>query len=80
MRHLILISLIAACGDDGAPVQPPELITTVTLDFVRVLAGYTTTRSGRQVWFAFMLNGCGNGLSCRAAIDRAVIAIASYTG
>jgi D-alanyl-D-alanine carboxypeptidase/D-alanyl-D-alanine-endopeptidase (penicillin-binding protein 4) len=51
-----------------------------TLDFIRVLSGYTTTRSGRRVWFSFMLNGCRNGLACRAAIDRAVVTLASYDG
>jgi D-alanyl-D-alanine carboxypeptidase len=53
---------------------------TGTLDYVRVLSGYTTTRSGRQVWFSFMLSGCSNGLACRGAIDRAVVALASYAG
>lgn len=53
---------------------------TGTLDFVRVLSGYTSTRSGRRVWFSFMLTGCTNGLACRTAIDRAVVALASYPG
>lgn len=45
MRHFILISLLAACGDDGTPQQPPELITTVTLDFVPMGGGATVTAS-----------------------------------
>ncbi len=51
---------------------------TGTLDNVRVLSGYTTTRSGRRVYFSFMLSGCSKGISCRDAIDRAVVVLASY--
>ena len=51
-----------------------------TLDYIRVLSGYAITRSGRQVRFAFMLSGCGSGLAARGAIDRAVVALASYPG
>jgi len=53
---------------------------TGTLYSSRVLAGYTTTRSGRRVWFSFMLTGCSSGLSCRNAIDRAVVQLAAFSG
>lgn len=53
---------------------------TGTLKGVRTLAGYTVTRSNRKVWFSFMLSGATNGTEARRAIDRAVVAIASYSG
>ncbi|MEP7055003.1 MAG: D-alanyl-D-alanine carboxypeptidase/D-alanyl-D-alanine-endopeptidase [Actinomycetota bacterium] len=64
----------------GTPGSGRVFAKTGTLDFVRVLSGYTTTRSGRQVWFSFMLSGCRNGAACRVAIDRAVVALAAYPG
>ncbi|MBA3396915.1 MAG: hypothetical protein H0T89_30070 [Deltaproteobacteria bacterium] len=39
-------SLLAACGGDGGPIDPPELITTVTLTF-------TPTGGGTAVTAAF---------------------------
>jgi serine-type D-Ala-D-Ala carboxypeptidase/endopeptidase (penicillin-binding protein 4) len=41
-----------------------------------VLAGYTTTRSGRRVRFVFMLTGVRNVLDAQQAVDTAVVAIA----
>lgn len=52
---------------------------TGTLDGVRCLAGYTWTRSGRRVTFAFLLARASYGPSATAAIDRAVVALASST-
>lgn len=52
---------------------------TGTLSGVRVLAGVTTTRSGRQVQFAFQLTGVADGTRALAAIDRAVVVLASST-
>lgn len=52
---------------------------TGTLTGVRVLAGYTRTRSGRVVWFAFQLTGVESGTRALAAIDRAVVVLASST-
>lgn len=45
MRYLLIVALIAACGDDGATEDPPELITAVTLDFVPMGGGSTITAS-----------------------------------
>jgi D-alanyl-D-alanine carboxypeptidase/D-alanyl-D-alanine-endopeptidase (penicillin-binding protein 4) len=80
-------SLARACVDGtlanrmcGTAAAGRVWAKTGTLDYVRVLSGYTSTRSGRTVWFSFMLSGCDNGLSCRNAIDRAVAAIAGFTG
>lgn len=77
-------SMSVACVDGtmkyrfcGTAAAGRVFAKTGTLDFVRVLSGYTTTRGGRQVWFSFMLSGCGNGAACKAAIDRAVVALAS---
>ena len=52
---------------------------TGTLSGVRVLAGVTTTRSGRQVQFAFQLSGVSDGTRALAAIDRAVVVLAATT-
>ncbi|MBA3456507.1 MAG: type 1 periplasmic binding fold superfamily protein [Deltaproteobacteria bacterium] len=43
MRFLLLLSVFAACGDDGPTEEPPELITTVILDFVPMGGGATVT-------------------------------------
>ena len=53
---------------------------TGTLRGVRTLAGYTTTRSGRRVWFSFMLSGASSSSEARNAIDRAVVQLAAFTG
>jgi D-alanyl-D-alanine carboxypeptidase/D-alanyl-D-alanine-endopeptidase (penicillin-binding protein 4) len=52
---------------------------TGTLSGVRALSGYTTTASGRDVWFSFQLTGVREGVKALAAIDRAVVALASST-
>lgn len=52
---------------------------TGTLRGVRALSGYTTTASGRDVWFSFQLSGVTEGAKALAAIDRAVVALASST-
>lgn len=49
---------------------------TGTLDTSRALAGWTVTRDGRRVTFAFVLSGFSNGSSATKAIDRAVVALA----
>ncbi|MCU1674873.1 MAG: dac [Frankiales bacterium] len=50
---------------------------TGTLPGVRALSGYTTTASGRPVWFAFQLTSFSDGLKARNAIDRAVAVLAA---
>ncbi|MDT7570630.1 MAG: hypothetical protein QOE05_804 [Actinomycetota bacterium] len=50
---------------------------TGTLPGVRALSGYTTTASGRSVWFSFQLTGVSNGSKARDAIDAAVVVLAS---
>lgn len=50
---------------------------TGTLPGVRALSGYTTTASGRSVWFSFQLTGMSSGLKARDAIDAAVVVLAS---
>lgn len=52
---------------------------TGTLTGVRALSGYTRTASGRSVWFAFQLTGVKDGSKALAAIDRAVVVLASST-
>jgi D-alanyl-D-alanine carboxypeptidase/D-alanyl-D-alanine-endopeptidase (penicillin-binding protein 4) len=52
---------------------------TGTLPGVRALSGYTTTVSGRSVWFSFQLTGVANGSKARDAIDAAVVVLASAT-
>jgi D-alanyl-D-alanine carboxypeptidase/D-alanyl-D-alanine-endopeptidase (penicillin-binding protein 4) len=50
---------------------------TGTLLGVRTLAGYTTTASGRPVFFAFQLSGVRDGARALRALDRAVVLLAS---
>jgi serine-type D-Ala-D-Ala carboxypeptidase/endopeptidase (penicillin-binding protein 4) len=50
---------------------------TGTLPGVRALTGYTTTASGRSVWFSFQLTGISSGSKARDAIDAAVVVLAS---
>jgi D-alanyl-D-alanine carboxypeptidase/D-alanyl-D-alanine-endopeptidase (penicillin-binding protein 4) len=52
---------------------------TGTLPGVRALAGYTTTRSGRTVWFSFQLTGISDGAKARNALDAAANVLASAT-
>jgi D-alanyl-D-alanine carboxypeptidase/D-alanyl-D-alanine-endopeptidase (penicillin-binding protein 4) len=50
---------------------------TGTLPGVRALSGYTTTASGRSVWFSFQLTGISNGAKARDALDAAAVVLAS---
>ena len=49
---------------------------TGTLDTARALAGWTYTRDGHLVSFAFILSGFTSGTSATKAIDRAVVVLA----
>ncbi len=80
-------ALAVACRDGtlkerfcGTPASGRVSAKTGTILGVRTLSGYTVTRSNRKVWFSFMLSGAGNGTEARKAIDRAVVAIAGFTG
>jgi D-alanyl-D-alanine carboxypeptidase/D-alanyl-D-alanine-endopeptidase (penicillin-binding protein 4) len=55
------------------------LAKTGTLPGVRALAGFTTTMSGRSVWFSFQLTGISDGSKARDAIDAAANVLASAT-
>lgn len=44
------------------------------------MAGFTTTASGREVWFSFMLSDASSTRRAREAIDRALIKIANFQG
>jgi D-alanyl-D-alanine carboxypeptidase/D-alanyl-D-alanine-endopeptidase (penicillin-binding protein 4) len=50
---------------------------TGTISGVRALSGMTRTASGRQVQFTFQLSGVGSGAKALAAMDRAVVVLAS---
>ena len=50
---------------------------TGTLPGVRALSGYTTTASGRSVWFSFQLTGITDGTKARNALDAAAVVLAS---
>lgn len=63
----------------GTPAEGRVSAKTGTLNGVRTLAGYTRTASGRDVHFAFQLTGVQYGAKALAAIDRAVVALASST-
>jgi D-alanyl-D-alanine carboxypeptidase/D-alanyl-D-alanine-endopeptidase (penicillin-binding protein 4) len=52
---------------------------TGTLPGVRALSGFTTTASGRSVWFSFQLTGVRDGLKARNALDAAAVVLASAT-
>lgn len=49
---------------------------TGTLDYTAALAGYTTTRTGKRVWFSFLVDHTRVG-SAKAAIDTVVTALAA---
>jgi D-alanyl-D-alanine carboxypeptidase/D-alanyl-D-alanine-endopeptidase (penicillin-binding protein 4) len=61
----------------GTAAEGRASAKTGTVTGVRALAGYTKTRSGRVVRFAFLLTGVRDGTAARAAIDRAVVVLAS---
>lgn len=46
---------------------------------VVALSGYTTTANGKTVTFSFLLGGVSNVDAARAAVDRAVVHLASVT-
>ena len=52
---------------------------TGSLPGIRALSGYTTTMSGRTVWFSFQLTGVRDALAARRAIDRAAVLLSSAT-
>ncbi len=63
----------------GTAAEARVMAKTGTLPGVRALAGYTTTASGRPVWFAFQLTGVSDGARALKALDRAVVLLASAT-
>ena len=64
----------------GTPAAGRVFAKTGTLAGVRTLAGYTTTASGRPVYFAFQLSGVRDGARALRALDRAVVLLASARG
>jgi D-alanyl-D-alanine carboxypeptidase/D-alanyl-D-alanine-endopeptidase (penicillin-binding protein 4) len=79
-------ALPVACQDGtletrmcDTPAAGRVFAKTGTLPGVRALSGYTTTASGRSVWFSFQLTGVGSGAKARDAIDAAVVVLASAT-
>lgn len=52
---------------------------TGTLDSSRALTGWTYTRDGHLVRFAFLLSGFSSGAMATKAIDRAVVVLAGAT-
>jgi serine-type D-Ala-D-Ala carboxypeptidase/endopeptidase (penicillin-binding protein 4) len=65
------------CGTSGAKVVVAK---TGTIDGVVALSGYAVTLSGKPVTFSFLLNGLRGGASGRAAVDRVLLQVLSYTG
>ena len=59
------------------PAEGRVWAKTGTLSGVRALSGVTRTASGRQVQFTFQLSGVTSGARALAAIDRAVVVLAS---
>jgi D-alanyl-D-alanine carboxypeptidase/D-alanyl-D-alanine-endopeptidase (penicillin-binding protein 4) len=77
-------ALPVACQDGtlktrmcDTPAAGRVFAKTGTLPGVRALTGYTTTASGRAVWFSFQLTGISSGTKARDAIDAAVVVLAS---
>jgi D-alanyl-D-alanine carboxypeptidase/D-alanyl-D-alanine-endopeptidase (penicillin-binding protein 4) len=50
---------------------------TGTLPGVRALSGYTTTQSGRAVWFSFQFAGVTDTTKAAKALDAAAVVLAS---
>lgn len=63
----------------GTAAEGRASAKTGTVTGVRTLAGYTTTRSGRAVRFAFQITGVSDGTRARNAMDRAVVVLAAAT-
>jgi D-alanyl-D-alanine carboxypeptidase/D-alanyl-D-alanine-endopeptidase (penicillin-binding protein 4) len=59
------------------PAEGRVWAKTGTISGVRALSGMTRTASGRQVQFTFQLSGVRSGAKALAAIDRAVVVLAS---
>ena len=79
-------ALPVACRDGtlkermcGTAAEGRASAKTGTVTGVRCLAGYTTTRSGRVVRFAFQITGVQDGTRARNAMDRAVAVLAAAT-
>lgn len=79
-------ALPVACRDGtlkermcGTAAEGRAAAKTGTVTGVRCLAGYTTTRSGRVVRFAFQITGVKDGTRARNAMDRAVAVLAAAT-
>lgn len=79
-------ALPVACRDGtlrtrmcGTAAEGRASAKTGTVTGVRTLAGYTRTRSGRVVRFAFQITGVSDGTRARNAMDRAVVVLASAT-
>jgi D-alanyl-D-alanine carboxypeptidase/D-alanyl-D-alanine-endopeptidase (penicillin-binding protein 4) len=77
-------ALPVACQDGtlqkrmcNTPAAGRVFAKTGTLNGVRALSGFTTTASGRTVWFSFQLTGVKNGTQARNALDRAAVVLAS---
>ena len=77
-------ALPVACQDGtletrmcDTPAAGRVFAKTGTLPGVRALSGYTTTASGRSVWFSFQLTSYSNAAKARDAIDAAVVVLAS---
>ncbi|MDT7538385.1 MAG: hypothetical protein QOI82_1970 [Actinomycetota bacterium] len=77
-------ALPVACQDGtletrmcDTPAAGRVFAKTGTLPGVRALTGYTTTASGRAVWFSFQLTSYSNAAKARDAIDAAVVVLAS---
>ena len=77
-------ALPIACGDGtlkhrlcGTMAALRTFAKTGTLDTAIALTGWTRTADGHRVRFVFLLTAYANSWSVRAAIDRAVVALAS---
>lgn len=77
-------ALSVACGDGTlrrrmcrTPAARRVWAKTGTLSRVVTLSGYTYTADGLPVRFSFLLNGVTSSARARAAVDRAVVVLAS---
>ncbi|HSH23454.1 MAG TPA: D-alanyl-D-alanine carboxypeptidase, partial [Acidimicrobiales bacterium] len=61
----------------GTPAAGRMAAKTGSLPGVVTLAGAGTTGSGRRVWFAFLLSGVRSAPKARAAVDQAVLVLAT---
>ena len=79
-------SLAVACVDGtlyrrmcGTPAAGKLFAKTGYVAGVVALSGYTTTANGKVVTFSILLSGVSNVDAARAAVDRAVVHLASVT-